>query len=244
MKLILLAALWMPLVSSGQTKIVVLSTNAVKSSLEKLLPQAEKAVGRPLAVQFSSTAALKERIAGGEVFDAAILSREALQDLTGQKKLAAGGEEVARGGVGVGIRAGLPKPDIRTAEALKQMLLKAKSITYTVNGASRPFIDAMLQKLGIADAVKARTMLEPPGRAPELVGEGKAEVVLTLMSEILPVKGVQLVSPLPAEFQNYVVLGAAASPTTKEAAAVRALVAFLKSPAAAMVYGEMGLEPR
>lgn len=228
----------------SQANLVVLSTNAVKSSLEQLLPQAEKAVGRKLAVEYSSTAALKQRIAAGATFDATILSREALDDLTKQSKLAPGGPDVARGGIGVGIRAGEPKPDIRTGEALKQFLLNAKSITYTENGASRPFIDAMLRKMGIEAALKSRTMLEPPGRAPELVGEGKAEVVLTLMSEIMPVKGVQLIGPLPAEHQNYVVLAATASSSTKETAAVRALIAFLKSPTAAQVYREQGLEAR
>lgn len=236
-----LAALGM----SGQAapKIKVLSTNAVKSALEKMLPQAEKAVGRSLAVEFSATAALKQRIGGGETFDVAILTREAVDDLAKQKKLMAG-PDVARGGIGVGIRAGLAKPDIRTGEALKQTLLKAKSITYTENGASRTYIDAMLAKMGIAEALKAKTMLEPPGRAPELVGEGKAEIVMTLMSEILPVRGVQLAGPLPAEYQNYVVLAAGPSASTKETAAAQALIAFLKSAAAAQVYRDQGLEPR
>ena len=224
-------------------KIKVLSTNAVKSALEKMLPQAERAVGRPLAVEFSSTAALKQRITGGEGFDAAILTREALDDLVKQKKLAPGGPDVARGGIGIGIRAGLAKPDIRTSEALKQTLLKAKSIAYTENGASRTYIDAMLVKMGIAEALKSKTMLEPPGRAPELVGEGKAEIVITLMSEILPVRGVQLAGPLPAEYQNYVVLAASASAATKETAAIQALIAFLKSATAGQVYREEGLEP-
>lgn len=237
-----LAALGIPGQAPGKLK--VLSTNAVKSAVEKMLPQAEKAVGRPLAIEFSSTASLKQRIAGGETFDAAILTREALDDLTKQKKLAAGGPDVARGGIGIGIRAGAVKPDIRTGAALKQTLLKAKSIAYTENGASRTFIDSMLAKMGIADALKAKTMLEPPGRAPELVGEGKAEIVITLMSEILPVPGAQLAGPLPAEYQNYVVLAASASATTKETAAVQKLIAFLKSPDAAKVYQGEGLEPR
>lgn len=228
----------------GKAKLVVLSTNGVKSSLEKLLPQAEKAVGRPLAVQYSSTGTLKQRIAAGEAFDAVILTREAFDELVKQKKIASGGPEIARGGIGVGIRAGLPKPDIRTGEGLRQFLLKAKSITYTDNGASRPFIDAMLKKIGIAETLKGQTRLEPPGISPELVGEGKAEVVLTLMSEILPVKGVQLAGPLPAEFQNYVVMVAGASASTKETAAVRALIEFLRSPAAQQVYRDQGLEPR
>lgn len=228
-----------------QAKIVVLSTNAVKSAVEKMLPQAEKAVGRALAVEYSATAALKQRIAGGENFDVAILTRDALDDLVKQKKMTAGASpDVARGGIGVGIRAGTAKPNIATGDALKQMLLKAKSIAYTENGASRTYIDAMLQKMGIADQVKAKTMLEPPGRAPELVGEGKAEIVMTLMSEILPVKGVQLAGPLPAEYQNYVVLAAGASAATRETAAVQALIGFLKSAAAGQVYKEMGLEAR
>ena len=87
-------------------------------------------------------------------------------------------------------------------------------------------------------------MLVGPGLAPELVGEGKAEIVITLMSEILPVKGVQLAGPLPAEYQNYVVLAAGSSAATRETAAVQALLAFLKSPAAGKVYKEMGLEAR
>jgi len=227
-----------------QAKIVVLSTNAVKSAMEKMLPQAEKAVGRPLAVEYSATAALKQRIAGGESFDVAILTRDALDDLVKQKKMAAGGVDVARGGIGVGIRAGSPKPNIATGDALKQTLLKAKSITYTENGASRVYIDAMLKKMGIADQVKAKTMLEPPGRSPELVGEGKAEIVITLMSEILPVKGVQLAGPLPAEYQNYVVLAAGTSAGTKETAANKALIDFLKGAAAGQVYRDQGLEPR
>ena len=228
-----------------QAKIVVLSTNAVKSAVEKMLPQAEKAVGRPLAVEYSATAALKQRIAGGESFDVAILTRDALDDLVKQKKMTAGASpDVARGGIGIGIRAGAAKPNIGTGEALKQTLLKAKSITYTENGASRTYIDAMLKKMGIADQLKAKTMLEAPGRSPELVGEGKAEIVITLMSEILPVKGVQLAGPLPAEFQNYVVLAVGSSAATKETAAVKALTAFLKSPAAGQVYRDQGLEPR
>ncbi len=230
--------------SFSQSSIVVLSTNAVKSSLERMLPQAEKAVGRKLAVEYSSTGTLKQRIAAGATFDATIVTRDALDELTKQNKLAPGGLDVARGGIGVGIRAGAPKPDIRTGEALKQFLLKAKSVTYTDNGASRPFIDAMLKKMGIETALKSRTLLEPPGRAPELVGEGKAEVVLTLMSEIMPVKGIQLVGPLPPEHQNFVVLAATASATTKETSAVRALITFLKSPAAAQVYRDQGLESR
>jgi molybdate transport system substrate-binding protein len=240
----LLLVAFLPPGASGQAKIVVLSTNAVKSSLEKMLPQAEKATGRKLAVEYSSTGTLRQRIAAGEAFDATILTREAMDDLVKQKKVATGGVDVARGGIGVGIKAGVAKPDIRTGDALKQFLLKAKSVTYTDNGASRPFIDAMLQKMGIAEALKSRTMLEPPGRSPDLVGAGKAEVVITLMSEILPVKGVQLVGPLPPEYQNYVVLAAGASATTKETAAVRALVGFLKSAAAGQVYRDEGLEPR
>lgn len=240
----LAALLLLAFPSFSQSSIVVLSTNAVKSSLEKLLPQAEKAVGRKLAAEYSSTASLKQRIAAGATFDATILTRDTLDELTKQNKLAPDGLDVARGGIGVGIRAGVPKPDIRTGEALKQFLLKAKSVTYTDNGASRPFIDAMLRKMGIEAALKSRTMLEPPGRSPELVGQGKAEVVLTLMSEIIPVKGVQLVGPLPPEHQNFVVLAATASASTKESTAVRALIAFLKGPAAAQVYLDQGLEPR
>ena len=116
----------------------VLVSNGMKGSMEAVQPQCEKAVGRPLAIQFSSTASLKKRIELGEAFDVTIITTEAIGDLITQGKLTdASRTDVGRSELGIGIRSGAPKPDIRTPEALKKTLQEAKSITYPQAGASR-----------------------------------------------------------------------------------------------------------
>src|SRR5207244_6677368 len=105
--------------------------------------------------------------------------------------------------LGTGIRAVAPKPDIRTAEALKKTLHDAKSITYPQDGASRGYIEQMFERLGIAADVKPKIILAPgSGPATESVADGKAALVITLFSEIAPVHGVEILGPLPGEFHS------------------------------------------
>src|SRR5512132_2495048 len=114
----------------------LLVSNGMKGSLEELQPQVEKAIGRPLAIQFGSTASLKKRIEMGEAFDVTIITTEAIGDLIKQGKLTgASRTDVGRSELGIGIRAGSPRPDIRTPEALKKAIQEAKSITYPQDGA-------------------------------------------------------------------------------------------------------------
>jgi molybdate transport system substrate-binding protein len=152
---------------------------------------------------------------------------------------------LAKSGVGVGIRKGAPKPDIRTSEAMKKTLLSAKSVTYAEDGASRTYVERMFQRMGIADVMKAKTALEQgSGRATGRVADGQTELVLTLASEILPVAGIELVGPLPSEHQQYVGfsagVGAAAAGSNKDAS--MALIKFLASPAVAPVLKAKGME--
>jgi molybdate transport system substrate-binding protein len=146
-------------------------------------------------------------------------------------------------GIGFAIRSGAPKPDIRTPEALKQTLLAAKSITYAGDGASRPYLDKMLDKLGIAGEVKPKLILtQGSGLAMASVASGKAAVVMTLISELLPIHGIDIVGPLPPDLQNYVTFGAAANAKSSNSAAAAALIAVLREPAAASVYKAKGME--
>jgi molybdate transport system substrate-binding protein len=122
---------------TAQVKTVrALVSNGMKGAMEELRPQCERAIGHPLTLQFSSTAALKKRIQDGEAFDLTIITDEAVDDLVKQGKLASS-TVVARSELGIGIRAGVAKPDIRTVDALKRALGDAKSITYPQDGASR-----------------------------------------------------------------------------------------------------------
>jgi len=231
--------------AAGAAEIRVICSNGVKAVLEDLGPQFERTSGHKLNIQFSSTATLKQRIDGGEAFDVAFLTSDAIDDLIQSGKLAAATRaDLARTGIGVGYRKGAPKPDVATAAAIKALLLRAQSIAYTRDGASRPGIDKMFDRLGIAADVRGKSMLQAAGQAPGTVARGEAEIVLTLISEILPVAGVELAGPLPAEFQNYTSFAAAAATEGGNAQAVQALIKFVAGPTSAPVFKAKGMEPR
>jgi molybdate transport system substrate-binding protein len=212
--------------------------------IDDLRPQAARAIGRPLTVEYDTSSAVEKRIQGGEAFDIAILTTEVIDDLAKAGKIGAGTRtEIARCGIGIGVRSGAAKPDIHTTDALKRALLAAKSITYAQNGASRTYILQMQDKLGIADSMKAKTILEQGSvRANARVADGSAEMVLTLVSEILPAKGVQLVGPLPAEVQHYVNFAEGIGANSKSTAAGKALMKFFASPAVAPTLKAKGME--
>src|SRR5262249_12598713 len=153
-------------------------------------------------------------------FDALVLTTPAVEDLVKQGKAAGSAISVARAGIGVGIRSGVAKPDIRTAESIKQTLINSKSITYVGDGASRVYIEKMIADLGITDRMKSKTILQPDiEKSIADVASGKAELWITLMSEIMPAKGITLIGPLPQQFQSYVNFSAALSAKPANAAA-------------------------
>jgi molybdate transport system substrate-binding protein len=233
-------------VAAQSTAVRVLASNGMKAALEELQPQCERAIGRPLALQFNSSASMKQKIEAGEAFDVAIITSEAIDDLIKQGKLAGDSRaDLGRSELGIGIRAGTAKPDIRTPDALKRTLLNATSITYPQDGASRAYIEHMFERLGIAGDVKARIILaQGSGPATESVAAGKAALVITLFSEIVPIHGVEILGPLPGELHYDIRFGAAASATTRNAETARALIAFLAGPRVATTFKAKGLEPR
>src|SRR5262245_27070078 len=230
-------------VSAQAATIRVLASNGIKAALEAIKPDLEKANGDTLSIEFNTAATLRERIEKGEAFDVAILTDDAMDALAKAGKLAATGRvRLARVGIGVGFHKGAPKPDVRTAASIKQTLLAARSIAYTGNGASRPAIDKMIERLGIAKELQAKSHLTPAGAAPASVGKGESELVLTLISEILPEPGVELAGPLPSDFQVY--LGFSAAPSSKAASSksAAAFISFLRSSSAAGIYKVKGME--
>jgi molybdate transport system substrate-binding protein len=231
-------------VVAQNTPVHVLASNGMKAVIDDLKPQAERAIGRPLVIEFGTSSAVKTRIEDGEEFDVAILTSDVIDDLAKAGKIAAETRtEIARCGIGIGVRAGAAKPDIRSIDALKKTLLASKSITYAQDGASRTYILQMEDKLGIADKMKAKTILEQGSvRSNARVADGSAEMVLTLVSEILPAPGVQLVGPLPAEVQHYVNFAEGIGPNSKNTDAGKALVKFFASPAVAPTLKSKGME--
>jgi molybdate transport system substrate-binding protein len=218
----------------------------MKAAVEELQPQCERAIGHPLQVQFNSTAGVKKRIEAGEAFDVTIITREAIDDLIKEGKLAgASRADVAHSQLGIGIRAGSAKPDIHTQNTLKQSLREAKSITYPQDGASRGYIEKMFESLGIAAEVMPRIILaDGSAAATESVASGQAAMVITLFSEIVPVHGVEILGPLPGKLHYDIRFGAAASVAAKDKPSAQAVIGFLVGPEAARTFKTKGLEPR
>jgi molybdate transport system substrate-binding protein len=228
-------------------EIKVLTAGAFKQVLLALVPDFERTSGHKVTVENDTVGALTKRIAGGEAFDLAVLTPKAVDDLAKEGKFAAGSRaNLAQVGVGVVVKDGTPKPDIGSVAAFKQALLAAKSVAYidpAAGGSSGIYVAGLLDKLGIAAEVKPKAKLIPGGAVAEHVAKGEAELGIHQISEILPVKGVTLVGPLPAEIQNYTVYAAGVGAHAKESDAAKALLKTLTSPAAAEVLKSKGMEP-
>ena len=227
--------------SAQNAPIHVFASNGVRAVLQDLIPQCERALGRKLDVEFATSAAIKRRIEANESFDVAVLASDVIDGLIKTGQLTRNRVDIGSSGIGVGMRAGAARPDIRTPEAMKETLLNAKAVTYAEEGASRPAIDKMVQALGIADRLKPKTKLtKATDQSMELLFAGESDLVIT---EILPVKGADLVGPLPQKFQSYVTFSTAISARSKNAGAAQALVKFIAGPAVAPAFKAKGLEP-
>ncbi|HEX5049818.1 MAG TPA: substrate-binding domain-containing protein [Gammaproteobacteria bacterium] len=222
----------------------VLCSNGMKAVFDALRPQIERELGQPMTVEFGTTAALRAKIESGAAFDVAVITTEAVNDLASKGAIAAPSVgALGRSGIGVALRAGAKPPPLATTDDLKKALLAAKSITWVSVGATRPGIERMLEKLGIAKDVQPKvTLTNTVDEANESVTSGRVELALTLKSEIVSAKGLTYAGPLPADVQSYVSF--AAGVAAKSAAAMDAarVVATLAARSAAPTYQEKGME--
>jgi len=220
--------------SADAAELHVLSAGAVRSVVSDLAVAFEKETGHTVKLTFGTVGVIKSKLASADPADVAIMTDTALDEMTRQGVVRQGTwAMVGRTGIGVGVRDGAPKPDIGSSEAFKQALLATKSLTYVdpAQGATSGIHFAgVLKQLGVADAVKGKTTLVPGGYPAELVAKGEVEMVVHQISEIVPVKGVTLVGPLPKELQKVTVYsaGVAVASTSKDAA--REFVTFLARP--------------
>jgi molybdate transport system substrate-binding protein len=222
--------------------IKILSGGAMRSLMVEIVPLFERASGAKVEIEFRLTSVLKKEIEEGAIFDLALLPRPELDELVGAGKIAEGATaDVTRSAVGLAVRAGAPKPDIGTVAAFKQTLLAATSIAYS-DGPSGAYIAGLMHQLGLADEIKPKTKLTSRPVA-ELIAEGDAEIGLQQIVAILPVKGAELVGPLPAELQNVIIYAAGIATRAKEPATARAFVAFTKTPQAERLIRAKGMEP-
>lgn len=204
-------------------------------------PLFEQAGGTKVTIEFRLTSVLQREIAAGLAFDIAILPRAELAELAAGGRIAAGIADVARSAVGLAVRAGAPKPDIATVESFTRALRDARSIAYS-DGPSGAYIGALMQRLGLAEemAPKAKLTSRPVA---ELLVEGAAEIGMQQIVAILPVKGAELVGPLPSELQNIIVYAAGISTAAQNPATAANFIHFMRRAQLAPLIRAKGLEP-
>jgi molybdate transport system substrate-binding protein len=225
-------------------EIKILSAAGIKTVVDELAPQFERATGHKLITKFVGGPAVQQAIASGEVFEVAISQPTEIDKLLKDGKIILDSRaDVARSGMGMGMRKGSAKPDIGTADGLKRTLLDAKSIAYAGQGASGTFFTGLFERLGIAADMKPKLKSMPAGAASaEAVARGDAEVVLLSIPNILAVEGVDFVGPLPPDLQYYSGFAAGVVAGAPQAEAGRAFIKFLTSEAALPVLKAKGLE--
>lgn len=225
-------------------EITVLCSNGLKAVMEALVPEFERTSGHRVRVTYELAARIAQQIDKGAPFDVAVMTPPLVDEAIKRGQIAPGSRTiVARSPLGIFVRAGARKTDIANVDALKRALMEAKSLTYAKEGASGIYFAALLQKLSLAEAVRSKTTLAGSGEeVGELVANGKVELGVLPLSEILPVRGTQLLALLPAEVQSYIVMVAGVSAKSAQAAASKALVDFLTAPNNDATVKRLGME--
>jgi molybdate transport system substrate-binding protein len=237
---------WPP--PAGAAEIKVLSAGAVKDIVTELAEAFRQETGHTVVLSTGTAGGIRQKVTAGDPSDVVIVSDTVLQQLAAAGLVVADSQvDLARTGIGVAVREGAPKPDISATETFKQAILGAKSIVYVdpASGAtSGIYFAGVLQRLGIADAVKDKTVLWPGGFAAEAVAKGQADLCVHQISEILPVKGVTLVGPLPRDLQKITTYSAAVSARAATPATARAFIAFVTRPSFKPKFAASGLDYR
>ncbi|AMN45256.1 molybdate ABC transporter substrate-binding protein [Rhodoplanes sp. Z2-YC6860] len=226
------------------TEIQLLASTAMREALDALVPQFEKESGHKVTISFYPAATLVLKVKDGAPADIVMTTPDNLTALTNTKHLVDGTRvDFAHSRVGVAVKAGAPKPDIGTPEALKATFLAAKSIGVS-RGPSGVHLLGQMAKLGIADQVKAKMVQPDLGvRVGTLVAEGKAEIGVQQVGELLPIKGIVFLGPLPSELQTVIVYGMARSANARQWDAASMLVKYLTAPTVGPTLKTIGLDP-
>ena len=230
-------------------EIRVMTSGALSAALRELTPVFERATGDTLIIVSGGSVAgapdsIPDRLQRGERTDVVIMAASGIDDLIKAGRVAADSRaDLARSSIGIAVRAGAPKPDISTVEALTRALLQARSVAYSSSVSGVYISNELFPRLGIAAQMgpKSRRIESEPVGA--VVARGEAEMGFQQISELRPVPGLEVICPLPAAVQRVTVFSAAAATGSPNPAGGRALIAFLASPAASAAIARSGMEP-
>jgi molybdate transport system substrate-binding protein len=234
--------------NASAAEITALVATAMKTSIDELAPQFEGKTGHKLHIIYGPSGALTKHISDGEVADFAILGEEGYEELTTQSKIVAGsGVTIAVAKIGAAVPKGSAKPDISSTEAFKLALLAAKSIAYVnpaSGGSSAVHLDKVFETMGIAEALRAKTKLAaggPNGHAGTLAANGEADIAMQMIPELMAVSGIDIVGPLPGEFQKVTTYVASIPSNAREMEGARTLISFLLTPTSVQLFTTKGM---
>jgi molybdate transport system substrate-binding protein len=234
-------------VAARADEIKVMSAGAVGDALKEFAGDYTKTSGVGVKFIFGNVGMIQERLKAGESADVVILSAAGMDALDKSGGIAAGGAvPLGRIGMGVAGKAGAPRPDISTQASFKAALLAAKSIAYSDpagGGSSGIYFDGLIQKLGIADDIRKKAVLIRGGSAADHVVTGEAELAVQNVSELMHVRGVELVGPFPAEYQNYLAYAAGVSAYSADPKRALAFIRYLTRQEAAARWKAAGIDP-
>jgi molybdate transport system substrate-binding protein len=230
-------------VIANAAEIKVWTARAIATVLAEIGPQFERTTGHNLNVYSGLPADFLRRANAGEPFDILISGSSPVDAWIKEGRIIAETRiDIVRSGIGVEVRAGAPKPDISSVEAFKRALLDAKSIAYLRVG-SGIYLAGLLERLGIAEAIKSKVTRPESDVVSELVAKGDVELGMVVITQILTTPGVDLVGPLPPEIQSYVMFTAGVSANAKVPDAAKQLIKFVTGPTAISVIRAQGMEP-
>ncbi len=226
----------------------IFSTIAVQSALQVLAPQFEAESGFRLRITWNTAPVLVKRLQAGETADVLLLNRAGIDAMIREGRIRSSSEvTLASSATAIAIKAGAARPDISTPEALKQTLLKARAISYTdpaAGGASGIYFAKLLDRLGIADEINAKTKFPPPaGLSGDLLLTGEADLAIQQKPELLQVPGIEILGMLPGDLHMVTVFVAGVEVSSPHAATAKALIDFLSSPPATEIFRAKGLDP-
>ena len=227
-------------------EVKVLASNSVRTMLEDVAPLFTRASGHTVTLGFGTSAQVAKRVIAGEAVDLLVVTPDVVEQLSKTGKLAGASTAIARSLMGVGVRTGTPHPDIKTPAGLRSTLLAVKSVTFSDPGtgaASGVHTVKIFERLGIADEMKPKYRLGDGTSSGRMVVSGEAELAIWQISAMKPVKGLDVVGPLPAELQLVTHLSAVVGAGASAPDAAKALIGFFASPEAAAAMRARGLAP-
>lgn len=227
----------------SRTPLKLLSSMATRELLTQLVARYERDTGQAVVAEAAGGVDVAKRIQAGEAADVVVLSSNAIDKLIAENKVRAGSRvDLAKSGISVAVRAGAPKPDISTEDAVRRAVQAARTLSYST-GPSGVYLEKTFERWGILTEIRSRIVVPPPGTpVGSLVANGSVELGFQQLSELMTLPGIAVVGPLPDALQSITTFSGGIAASSRDAEDARALLAWLAAPATTAAKQQFGME--